>query len=284
MSSRPPDDDPDAALDEGDDAIDNVIPLRGLIDRLPEPSPRRAGGPGRAAEDQPDGLEEVQPGDRPPEHLMEAAVEAILFAADQPLSEARIDAFLSEPGLALVREALAALKSRYDEHPGGIRLVQAANGWQLRTDPRFARWVGAMLGGRPVRLSRAALEVLAIVAYRQPVSRAEVDELRGVDSGAVLRMLVERGLVQVNGRRDEPGRPLLYGSTSDFLSMFSLRDLSDLPTLRDLHEIQHDDPRLGPLAELEPRQQHLPLAVARPPIDEGAGQGEALRDGDEDLE
>lgn len=272
MTGLPPDDDEYAGLHEVDELVDNVIQLHSLVERMPEPSPRRQGGPSRIPARDPEGLEEIQPGDVPPPHMVEAAVEAILFAADQPLSAERIDGFLTNPGLAGVREALASLKERYEERPGGVRLVQAANGWQLRTDPRFARWVGAMLGGRPVRLSRAALEVLAIVAYRQPVSRAEVDELRGVDSGAVLRMLVERGLAHVCGRRDEPGRPLIYGSTVDFLSMFGLRDLSDLPTLRDLHEIQHDDPRLGPLSEAEPRQQLLPLAVA--PLEEDDDEGE----------
>ncbi|NOY26877.1 MAG: SMC-Scp complex subunit ScpB [Oligoflexia bacterium] len=158
------------------------------------------------------------------------------------------------------------LRNRYDARGGGIRLVQVAHGWQLRTDPRFGRWVAAMLGGKPTKLSRAALEVLAVVAYRQPVSKADVDDLRGVDSGGVLRMLVERGLVAVTGRRDEPGRPLIYGSSTDFLSMFGLRDLSDLPTLRDLQELQHDDPRLGPLPQDQPTpririQQPLPLPL-----------------------
>jgi len=110
---------------------------------------------------------------------------------------------------------------------------------------RAARYVAAMRGEKPLKLSKAALDTLAIVAYRQPVTRAEVEDLRGVDPGGILRMLAERGLICITGRKDEPGRPLLYGTTPDFLSMFGLRDLSDLPTLRDLRELQRDDAREG---------------------------------------
>lgn len=257
---------PEPGPEEGDD---NVIVLPGL-QRLPEPSPLREGGPARPGptETGEDGLERLEPTEAPPAHLLDAAVEAVLFAASEPMSETRIDAVLGGPGIAEVRAALLALKARYDGRGGGIRLVQVAHGWQLRSDPRFGRWVAAMLGGKPVRLSRAALEVLSIVAYRQPVTKAEVDDLRGVDSGGVLRMLVERGLAQVCGRRDEPGRPLMYGSSAEFLSMFGLRDLSDLPTLRDLHELQHDDPRLGPLSDLGAGQVPLPLAGGDDALDD----------------
>lgn len=268
----------------GDGVADNLIVLPGLA-RLPEPSPRRDGGPQRPPpEEGEDGLERLEPAEAPPAHLLDAAVEALLFAASEPMTETKLDGFLGNPGVAEVRAALLALRVRYEGRGGGIRLVQVAHGWQLRTDPRFGRWVTAMLGGKPMRLSRAALEVLSIVAYRQPVTKAEIDDLRGVDSGGVLRMLVERGLAQVCGRRDEPGRPLMYGSTSEFLSLFGLRDLSDLPTLRDLHELQHDDPRLGPLHDGPMGQMPLPLEVE--PVDELEGadpdQPEGADDDSED--
>lgn len=263
--------------DQDEPGDDNVIMMPGLA-RIPEPSPIRHGGPGEAdldgdldprhvgLDDDPGDeveLDRVGAADHPPAWLMVPAVEALLFAADGPMTEAQLDEYLGSPGIQAVRGAMSALAVRYSDG-SGIRLVQVAKGWQFRTDPRFSRWVSAMRGGRPVKLSKAALETLAMVAYRQPVTKSEIDELRGVDCGGVLRMLVDRGLVAVNGRRDEPGRPLLYGSTREFLSLFGLRDLSDLPTLRDLRELQDDDPNLGPLGDESLGQQPLALQPPRP--------------------
>ncbi|MCB9779083.1 MAG: SMC-Scp complex subunit ScpB [Alphaproteobacteria bacterium] len=250
--------------------VDNLIMLPG-VERIPEPSPIRHGGPVRPPRVVPfdddgdedggddDGLEALDATRPPPQHLLDSAIEALLFAADRPLTESSIDRLLANPGVAEVRACLDLLARRYAQSAGGIRLVQVAHGWQLRTDPRFAPWVAAMRGGKPVKLSRAALEVLAIVGYRQPATKSEIDDLRGVDSGGVLRMLVERSLVAVTGRKNEPGRPLVYGTTPTFLSMFGLRDLSDLPTLRDLRELQDDDPRLSPLGRDDRGPQQLPL-------------------------
>jgi segregation and condensation protein B len=190
------------------------------------------------------GVEEDDETLSPPRpHEIEGAIEAVLLASEGPVSENQLNTWLAHPGLGAVRGGLDAIRSRLDQRQGGYRLVHVAKGWQLRTDPRFAAWVSHMRGGRPLKLSRAALETIAIVAYRQPVTRSEVEALRGVDSGGVLRMLCERRLCGVIGRKDEPGRPLIYGTTSDFLGLFGLRDLSDLPTLRDLRELQRDDPR-----------------------------------------
>jgi len=279
VTDWPPD---EGGEDEGGEETggpDNLIMMPG-VQRIAEPSPLRQGGPVRPApgDEEDDGLEHLDLSVAPPAHLLDAAVEALLFASDVPLSETHIDGFLGSPGVAKVRAALLALRARYGERSGGVRLVQVAKGWQLRTDPRFGRWVAAMQGGKPTRLSRAALEVLAIVAYRQPVTKADIDDLRGVDSGGVLRMLAERGMVQVTGRRDEPGRPLIYGSTGDFLSLFGLRDLSELPTLRDLAELQHDDPRLGPLGDGSPSQQLLPLASVEDEDEDEDGEDEGLED------
>ena len=180
----------------------------------------------------------------PPEpHMLEGTIEALLFASDKPLTIKQVHAHLAEPGTTVVREALYRIQSRFRRPGSGIRLVEVAKGWQFRTDMRTARYVSEMRGQQPIKLSKAALETLSIVSYRQPVTRAEVEDLRGVDPGGILRMLSERGLVCVTGRKDEPGRPLLYGTTPEFLSLFGLRDLSDLPTLRDLRELQQDDNR-----------------------------------------
>ena len=221
--------------------IDNVISL------LPRPS-----GPGSIWELNPAG-EETQRDDydeneelTPPEpHMVEGTVEAILFTADSPLTDKQINGYLANPGLSIVRDCLTRIQSRFRRPGSGFRLVEVAKGWQFRTDMRAARYVAAMRGEKPLKLSKAALDTLAIVAYRQPATRAEVEDLRGVDPGGILRMLVERGLICVTGRKDEPGRPLMYGTTPEFLSMFGLRDLSDLPTLRDLRELQRDDAREG---------------------------------------
>ena len=249
MSQRPPeppDDDLEAAHDaagrSSDDALtSNVILLPGMGSGPPQEE-RFPGEPAEGLEDE-RAAGELGP---PDPHLLEGALEALLLSADGPVHEHELDRWLAHPGMAAVRDGLHGIQDRLRRGYGGIRLVQVAKGWQLRTDVRFSPWVSAMRGGRPVKLSRAALETLSIVGYRQPVTRGEVEDLRGVDSGGVLRMLCERGLVAVTGRADGPGRPLIYNTTPEFLAMFSLRDLSDLPTLRDLRELRRDDPREGP--------------------------------------
>jgi len=177
----------------------------------------------------------------PPEQLI-AAIEACLFAVggvvgiDQLAAALRVDAEVIEGGLAALRERLARGGS-------GVRLIPVGEGWQLRTEPRLAPWVAAIRGGRPSRLSRAALETLAVVAFRQPVAKGVVDDVRGVECGPVLRMLSERGLVRTMGRSEEPGKPLLWGTTPAFLELYGLRSLADLPTLRDLRAVD------GPVSE-----------------------------------
>ena len=197
----------------------------------------------------------------PAPHELEAAVEALLLAADGPISDEQINRWLANPGRNEVKNALIQIANRLRREGRGFRLAHVSKGWHLRTDARYARWVGNMCGVKPAKLSKAALETLAIVAYRQPATRADVEELRGVDPGAILRMLCERGLVRVMGRLNEPGRPLQYGTTPEFLSMFGLRDLSELPTLRDLRELKRDG---SPCAE-EPIQELLPIALADVP-------------------
>ena len=120
-------------------------------------------------------------------------------------------------------------------------MTALSSGWHLRTNPENADWVSKLLVGRPVRLSRAMLETLAIVAYRQPVTRPEVDDIRGVDCGPVLKTLLDRGLVRIIGKKEEVGRPMLYGTTPEFLRVFNLRDLSELPTLREFYDLSAED-------------------------------------------
>jgi segregation and condensation protein B len=119
-------------------------------------------------------------------------------------------------------------------------LCEVAGGWQFRTNPDNAEWVRKMLASKPVRLSRAALETLAVIAYRQPVTRAEIEDVRGVDSGGVLKLLLDRRLIKIIGKKEEIGRPSLYGTTKDFLEFFGLKDLTNLPTLREFHELTEE--------------------------------------------
>lgn len=161
-------------------------------------------------------------------------LEAALFAASRPLRLEELASLDPAVGESAVRAALADLRSAYgDDH--GVELVEIADGWQFLTRREYAETIErAQFALRPRRLSPAALETLAIIAYRQPVGRPEVAEIRGVDSGAVMDKLVERGLIEVVTRGEGLGRPLLYGTTPSFLEILGLKDLEDLPRLEEL--------------------------------------------------
>jgi len=165
----------------------------------------------------------------------ESILESLLFASDRPLTVADLKRLLGERDSKRLSAALEALKERRAE--SGVQLISVAGGWQLRTHPANGAWVAKLVSGRPQRLSRAMMETLAIVAYRQPITRPEIDEIRGVDCGPVLRTLLDRTLIRVIGKKEEVGRPILYGTTPEFLKTFSLRDLTELPTLREFHEL-----------------------------------------------
>jgi len=157
-------------------------------------------------------------------------VEALLFASDAPLEAGRVREVLDLPDVHAARSVIDEVRSRYEERGGGLQVVEVGGGFRLVTRPEIAPWLIRLTRTRArVRLSRAALEALAIVAYKQPVSRPEVDAIRGVNSEGVLESLLERRLVRIAGRKDAPGRPFLYESTREFLVAFGLRDLGDLP-------------------------------------------------------
>ena len=155
-------------------------------------------------------------------------VETLLFVAERPLGAEEIRASTGIDRERLER-ALDALSGHYREGVCGVVLHEVAGGWQLRTSPDNSAFARRFLRVKPQRLTRAALETLAIVAYRQPVTRPEIEEIRGVDSGAVVKALLERKLVKILGKKEEPGRPILYGTTREFLEHFGLRDLGELP-------------------------------------------------------
>jgi len=161
-------------------------------------------------------------------------LEAALFAASRPLAVRELMTLDPQAGEAAVRAGLDELRAAYAAGHG-VELVEIALGWQFLTRPEHAAAIaGAELALRPRRLSPAALETLAIIAYRQPVSRVEVDEIRGVDAGAVIDKLIERGLVEVVSRGEGLGRPLLYATTPQFLEILGLKDLDELPRLEEL--------------------------------------------------
>ena len=164
---------------------------------------------------------------------VKAALEALLFATNHPLSmEAAAEALNASADE--VQKGLEALDREYAGEDRGIRLAELAGGWQILTRPELGAYVEKMLAGRRrTRLSRAGLEALAAVAYHQPITRGEIDAIRGVDSSGALRTLLERDLVTVKGRSDRVGRPLLYVTTPEFLEYFGLRSVADLPDLED---------------------------------------------------
>jgi segregation and condensation protein B len=166
-----------------------------------------------------------------------AAIEALLFSSDQPLTLALLCESLETPAED-VSPALAELSNAYAERGAGVELREIAGGWMLVTTAEQAEWVGRMLRGKKrMRLSRPALETMAIIAYKQPVTKSEVEAIRGVDSSAVLATLLERNLVTIRGRSKVVGRPLLYGTTPEFLDYFGLKDLTELPRPEELRAL-----------------------------------------------
>lgn len=171
-------------------------------------------------------------------------VESLLFAAGAPVALRRLAEVIGVTQ-AEVKPALAALQEDYRVPGRGIALAEVAGGYQLRTVPDYAEYVKTLIREKPNRLSRAALETLAIVAYRQPITKAEVEAIRGVDADGVLNSLLTKKLIRVLGRKDVPGRPWVYGTTPQFLELFGLSDLSSLPPLPEIHE-----PTANPYSEL----------------------------------
>ena len=200
--------------------------------------------------------------------------EALLFSTTRPLSVAEVTEVL--PGLrsAEIRRCLRELCEEHGARRGGFELLEVAQGFQFRSAPDLAPWVQQLRRAKPARLSAAALETLAIVTYRQPVVRAVIERIRGVDSGAVLRSLMDKRLIRIVGRESVPGRPILYGTTREFLELFSLKSLDSLPDLEELEAggVQYELPGL----EEEP-----PGGDERAPIAQ-AGHGEADEGASED--
>jgi segregation and condensation protein B len=214
----------------------------------------------------------------PPSNL-QAALEALLFSSDQPLPLSLLAESLDTPP-ERIAEALGALEADYTARGAGVQVREIAGGWLLVTAPEHAEWVGRLLRGKKkMRLSRAALETMAIIAYKQPVTKVEVESIRGVDSSAVMATLLERNLVTIRGRSKVVGRPLLYGTTQEFLDYFGLRDLSELPRPEELRAlVAAREPEQLDMMELEVMAQvasDLPESSDQPHEVEPLGDDEA---------
>ena len=182
---------------------------------------------------------------------LSAIIESLIFTADSALSTDRLCDLLTEFERGEVKSALSGLVEYHQGRGGGFELIEVAGGWQFRTRPAFHSYITRHIKTRAAKFSQSALETLAIVAYRQPITRQELEYLRGVDTGAVLRTLLEKRLIKILGKKDIPGRPIIYGTTKEFLEVFNLNDLKGLPTLREIQSLDE-----VPLYEV---QEELPL-------------------------
>ena len=164
-------------------------------------------------------------------------IESMLFVSEDPLTIDRIKNVLAFADTKEIRNALKVLLDEYESRKGGFFLHEVAGGYQIRTRPEYTEWIKRLVKPNPRRISKASLETLAIIAYKQPVIRSDIEHIRGVDCGGVIRMLLERKLVRVLGRKKIPGRPLIYATTKQFLETFDLKDLKDLPTPKEIEEL-----------------------------------------------
>lgn len=202
-------------------------------------------------------------------------VETLLFVAEEPLSPERLKKILEPTEAGAIAEAIAALQADYDSRQGGFYLAEVAGGYQFRTRPEYTGWIRRLVDPKPVRLSKAALETLAIIAYKQPVIRSDVEHIRGVDCGGVLRQLLERKLVRVLGRKEIAGRPLIYATTRKFLETFDLKDLKDLPTPKEIEEFGKAPLEMRGNIAIEPEEEaSVPEVGAETPAEPMGADGE----------
>jgi segregation and condensation protein B len=166
-------------------------------------------------------------------------IEALIFASDNPLSADRVAEIIPDIKKDEINRLIHELMREYEERRGGLYMQEVAGGFQFRSRENMGSWINRMKGGKSLMLSPAAMETLAVVAYRQPVVKAEIDRVRGVDVSGSLRGLLEKKFVRIMGRKDVPGKPIIYGTTKKFLEVFNLKDLSELPTLRELKDLKN---------------------------------------------
>ena len=202
------------------------------------------------------------------EGLEQSVIEALLFSSDVPVAPERM-AEITGITKEAVEAAIIGLKSQYAENSSGIEIIQVADKYQLRTRNAFAPYIRALRADRPRRLSNAALETLAVIAYRQPVVKSDIEKIRGVDVTPTLKTLLDRGLARIVGHQSTVGQPALYGTTEEFLTLFGLKSLGELPTLRDIKEFERDP------GEQQNGEAGDETGSARSGMDDGNGGGEA---------
>ena len=170
---------------------------------------------------------------------LKSAIEALLFVSSNPVSLDRLKGIFDEASQEQIETQMQALLYEYDNRGAGIMLTEVAGGYQLATRPENVSWIRKFKSVKvSAKLSKPALETLAIVAYKQPITRMEVEAIRGVNIGGIMRNLMERRLVKIVGKKDVPGKPMMYGTTVEFLQYFGLKDLSGLPTLKEFQELE----------------------------------------------
>jgi segregation and condensation protein B len=172
------------------------------------------------------------------EQEIKSILEAVLFVAHDPITVDRLTAVVEGPQKSVVFETLKTLQQEYEQEGRGLRLAEVAGGFLLVTRPEYAPYIKRLNKTKSItKLSRSALETLAIISYKQPIIRAEIEKIRGVETSGVLRTLLDQKLVRIVGRQDVPGRPILYGTSKQFLQRFGLRDLRDLPPLKEFQDL-----------------------------------------------
>jgi segregation and condensation protein B len=173
---------------------------------------------------------------------LKSIVESLIFVSDVPITLDRLCSVLEEHDRGEIRAALDSLRDDYGREGRGIVLDEVAGGYQFRSRPENADYMRRLTRSKTVKFSQSALETLAIIAYRQPITRAEVEYLRGVDCGGVLKTLLEKKLLKILGKKDIPGKPLIYGTSRDFLELFNLKNLASLPTLKEIQDLAPANP------------------------------------------
>lgn len=198
-------------------------------------------------------------------------LESLLFVSETPLSPKRVGSFLKDATVDEIQKALASLREEINQMDRSFQVLEIAEGFQLVTRPEYHKWAKELYKViSKTRLSKASMEALAIIAYKQPVTRAEVEAIRGVDISNMIQSLLEKKMVRILGRAETPGRPLLYGTTHEFLIHFGLKDLTDLPKISEIQELAGDRPSPEFLREMEGelRRRETKLGLGPAPEDE----------------
>jgi segregation and condensation protein B len=242
--------------DESEPAGDEALPDAGEVAGGAPAGAPEGGSPGG-------GADEAEPIGKPSDDL-KRIIEALIYASPDPLTPKTLFKVLETEPREDVQASLESLLADYAQGRGGLHLVEVAGGYQIVTRPELSEWVRRLFHERKTqKLSVQALETLAVIAYKQPITAPEITEIRGVNTSGVVATLLERHLIKIAGRKQVVGRPFLYSTTREFLIRFGLRDLADLPKMEDMAEVLGFDPPSG-LAEAGPSETLLPLGGPDP--------------------